>query len=525
MTHPKLVDSLTKAEFYPHGPSSVELIQTHISYIFIAGEYVYKVKKDVDFGFLDFTTLEKRKYYCEEELRLNRRLAPDIYLDVMPIYEDGHGNLHIKNGETIVDYAVVMKKIPEERMLNRLLKKEEVGKSVMSDIARKISEFHKDAATGGKIDQIGGFETVRHNHEENFQQTESYIDITIPKSRYSFIKSYVNNFLKKNRSLFEKRVAEHRIRDCHGDLHLQHICIADDILIFDCIEFNERFRYLDVAAEISFLAMDLDYNGYPQYGKAFIDAYLKYSNDSEIVTLLNFYKCYFAYVRGKVIGFRINDRSIDEGEREMAIDTASLYFDLAYRYAARPERATLILIAGLMGTGKSVLAKNLEQPLDAKVIRSDVIRKEMLKIPPSERRYDDFKEGIYSVEISRRTYDKALQLAESEIREGRSTIIDASFTSKNERKRAFDVASSMNADFFIIECICPEEIVKERLNTRAYDSKEASDGRWEIFESQKVDFEKIDEFSEDCHIIVDSAQTPEMCAEYTIDKIRLWKMD
>jgi hypothetical protein len=525
MTHPKLVDSLTNVNFYPHRPSSIELIQTHISYIFVAGDYVYKVKKDVDFGFLDFTTLEKRKHYCEEELRLNRRLAPDIYLDVIPIYEDGHGTLHFKEGDTIVDYAVVMKKIPEERMLNRLLEKGMVGLSVMSDVAGKIAEFHRKAATGGEIDRIGGFETVRHNHEENFQQTEDYRGITISENRYDFIKSYACNFLKRNRSLFEKRVAEHRIRDCHGDLHLQHICIADDIIIFDCIEFNERFRYLDVAAEISFLAMDLDYNGYPQHGKAFIDAYLKYSNDHETVTLLNFYKCYFAYVRGKVIGFRIHDRSIDESERERVIDTASRYFDLSYGYAARPERATLVLTAGLMGTGKTALAKRLEPLLDAKTIRSDVIRKELLNIRPSKRQYEDFEKGIYSAEISRETYDNALHSAASEMKEGKSAIIDASFRSKADRKKAFDLALSMNADFFIIECICPEEIVKERLNARTYDPTEASDGRWEIFESQKGAFEKIDESPDNHHIIVDSSQTLEMCTEYAIDKIRRGKTD
>ncbi|NQU04327.1 MAG: AAA family ATPase [Syntrophaceae bacterium] len=525
MTHPKLVDSLTRPEFYPHRPDSVELIQTHISYIFIAGEYVYKVKKDVDFGFLDFTTLEKRKYYCEEELRLNQRLAREIYLDVVPICEDNKGDLHLRDGGTIVDYAVMMKKIPEERMLYRLLEKGVVEIAVMADVARKVSEFHKEAATGGEIDRIGGFETVRHNHEENFQQTEDFIDITIPKGRYGFIRSYVNNFLERNRSLFEKRVAQHRIRDCHGDLHLQHICIADDILIFDCIEFNERFRYLDVAAEISFLAMDLDYNGYTEYGKAFIDAYLKYSNDSEIMTLLNFYKCYFAYVRGKVIGFKINDRAIDEGERKIAIDTASPYFDLAYKYAARPEKPTLILTAGLMGTGKSVLAKNLATLLDAKIVRSDVIRKEMLNISPSERHYEGFGEGIYSDDKSRKTYEKAIQLAEVELKKGKSAIIDASFKTKGEREMAFRFASSADAEFFIVECVCPDGIVKERLDARSSDSKEASNGRWEIFESQRGDFEKIDEFPEHCHIIADSSQTPERCTEYTIAKIRLGGVD
>ncbi len=520
MTHPNLVASMTRPEFYPYGPASVELIQTHISYIFIAGDYVYKVKKDVDFGFLDFTTLEKRKYYCDAELRLNKRLAREIYLDVVTICEDNKGNLSLEDGDTIIDYAVRMKKIPEERMLNRLLEKGVVEVAVMDDVARTVSEFHKQAATGGKIDEIGGFDTVCRNHEENFQQTEDYIDITIPAKRHRFIKSYVNRFLQNNRPLFEKRVAQHKIRDCHGDLHLQHICLADDIFIFDCIEFNERFRYLDVAAEVSFLSMDLDYNKYPEYGKAFIDAYLRYSGDPEIRTLLNFYRCYFAHVRGKVIGFKAKDGAIDEAERQAAIETASRYFDLAYGYAARPERPTLVLTAGLMGTGKSVLAGNLVPLLDAKIIHSDVIRKEMLSIDPSERHHEDFGEGIYSDDISGKTYEKALQLAEAELKKGKSAIIDASFKTKGEREMAFRLTSSTDADFFIVECVCPDKIVKERLDARLSDSKEASDGRWEIFEAQKGSFEKIDEFPTDCHITIDSSQRPEGCMEEAIDKIR-----
>ena len=520
MTHGNLVSSMTQPEFYPHGPASVEMIQTHISYIFIAGTYVYKVKKDVDFGFLDFTTIEKRKYYCDAELRLNRRLTHDIYLDVVPIYEDDGGNLHLTGGDTIVDYAVMMRKIPEDRMLYRLLAEGLVDQSVMDTVARTVARFHSEASTGGDIDRIGGFDTIRHNHEENFQQTEDYIGITISRGRYRFIQSYVNTFLETQRPLFEKRVREHKIRDCHGDLHLQHICIADDILIFDCIEFNERFRYLDVAAEVSFLAMDLDFNGYAEYGRAFINAYLSYSGDQEIVKLLNFYQCYFAYVRGKVIGFQTQDSAIGERARTGAIETASRYFDLAYRYAARPERPTLILTAGLMGTGKSVLAANLGTVLDARIIRSDVIRKEMLSIPPSERHHENFGTGIYTDDVTRKTYAAALQMAEQELKEGNSVVIDASFKARSERQMAHQLALSSGADFFIIECVCPETIVRQRLDARMSDREEASDGRWELFEAQRDSFQEIDELSGDCHMTVDTSDSPEGCMEEAVEKIR-----
>jgi len=261
MTHPKLVEAMSNPEFYPHRSNSVELIQTHISYIFIAGDYVYKVKKAVDFGFLDFTTLEKRRYYCSEELRLNRRLAPEIYMGVVEICEDANGNLLLEKTDKIIEYAVKMKRLPQEKMLSTLFLEGKVDKSIMKPIARKLVEFHENAATGGEIDILGGVETIRKNHDENFDQTKPYINITIPENSYRFIKSYIYRFMERQHPLLKKRVANHRIRDCHGDLHLQHIWINDDILIFDCIEFNKRFRYSDVAAEVAFLAMDRDYKG------------------------------------------------------------------------------------------------------------------------------------------------------------------------------------------------------------------------------------------------------------------------
>lgn len=521
MSYSRLVEAMSKPSFYPHMPDRVEVIQTHISYIFIAGDYVYKVKKAVDFGFLDFSTLEKRKYYCYEELRLNRRLAPEIYLDVVEIYEDAEGNLLLENGGKIIEYAVKMKKLPQERMLDTLLPEGKIDMSVMDSLARKLVDFHGRAATGGEIDLIGGVETIRKNHDENFEQTKRYINITIPENSYRFIKSYVYRFMEREKFLLKKRVADHKIRDCHGDLHLEHICITDDdILIFDCIEFNERFRYSDVADEVAFLAMDLDYNGYPDYADAFVDFYIKHSGDQDMSTLLGFYKCYCAYVRGKVDSFIIDDSEIGEEEHKKAVKVASRYFDLAYTYAARLEKPALILTAGLMGSGKSVLAGNIAPRLGAEIIRSDVIRKEMQGISPTERHYEDFEKGIYSDGVSRETYEMALDLAEEKLREGKSVIIDASYKRRDERVRAYDTAARLNADFFVIECVCAEEIIKKRLDSRMVDAGRVSDGRWEIFQAQKEDFDKITEVTERYHIIIDTSSTPqEQTWRIAIEKI------
>ncbi len=531
-----------RPEFYPHRPEHIELIQTHISYIFLAGDYVYKIKKAVDFDFLDFTTIERRRFYCNEELRLNRRLAPDVYLDVLEISEDASGNIVLGKGERVVDYAVLMKKLPQNRMLKTLLQQGKIDRPIMDAVARKLSDFHAHAATGGNIDEIGGVETIHRNHDENFEETRNYINIAIPEYQYRFIKYYAYDFMDRHQDILMKRVQDHKIRDCHGDLHLDHICIKDsgirlyeakgssnnyspdDIIIFDCIEFNERFRYEDVASEVAFLAMDLDYNGYASYADTFVSAYIGHSDDREIGGLQNFYKCYYAYVRGKVISFRLSESSITPQDREEEISAASRYFDLAYTYSARLEKPTLILMAGLTGTGKSVRAASLAPRIGAEIIRTDILRKEMLHMAPAERHREAFGRGIYREEVTWKTYDRVIELSSDKLTEGKSVIIDASFKSRAHRQRALAAAEKLKADFFIIECICPENIVRERLDMRTSDKGEASDGRWEIYLKQKETFDRITEVPEGLHIVLDASLTPDECTYRALKKIKGFSM-
>ncbi len=328
---PALVEALLKPEAYPHNPHKIELVQTQMSFLFLTGDYVYKVKKPVDLGYLDYTTLEKRHFFCYQELELNRRLCPDVYLEVVPVVRS-EGQIRIGGKGKTIEYAVKMRQLPRERMMDSLLPLNQVTGKMVVNVAEKLAAFHDKARTSPDISVYGQLEAIITNTEENFTQTEKYIDISIPSSKYQHIKAYTDRFVESNKSLFERRVKNGRIRDCHGDLHAAHICFSNGIHIYDCIEFNDRFRYADVASEIAFLAMDIDRYQRADLSQAFVSAYVHISQDEEILQLLNFYKCYRAYVRGKVESFKFDDPYISEDERTRVLAAARRYFELAESY-------------------------------------------------------------------------------------------------------------------------------------------------------------------------------------------------
>jgi aminoglycoside phosphotransferase family enzyme len=328
---PSTVKALLKPQAYPHKPQKIELVQTQMSFILLAGEYVYKIKKPVDLGYLDYTTLEKRHFFCQQELELNRRLCPDAYLAVVPIVEE-KGELCIEGRGKAIEYAVKMKQLPQDRMMDVLLPQGLVTLEMVARVAEKLMRFHQKAETNPKIAAFGRLDVIRHNCDENFAQTEKYIGTSITTEEYQHIKNYTNNFIDSNASLFDKRVREGKIRDCHGDLHAAHVCFTGDICIYDCIEFNDRFRYSDVASEIAFLAMDLDRYQQAGLSRHLVNTYVELSHDEELLKLLNFYKCYRAYVRGKVESFKLDDPYIPEEEKAKVLTAARSYFELAESY-------------------------------------------------------------------------------------------------------------------------------------------------------------------------------------------------
>lgn len=495
----RLIDLLSDPLIYPDNPREIEVCHTQMSAVFLTGSYAYKVKKPVNLGYLDYTTLEKRLYFCRQEVELNRRLSPDVYLEVVPVTEK-NGGIALGGLGSVIEYAVKMKQLPRDRTMDVLLPQEKVNAGMVEQVARKLADFHSRAATDERISTFGKPKSIKVNTDENFSQTEQYIGLAIRQDQYDLIQKFTDMFMDKNLPLLEERVSGGRIRDCHGDLHAAHVCFTNGISIFDCIEFNDRFRYCDVASEVAFLSMDLDRYLRADLSRAFVDAYVEAADDTGLMPLLNFYKCYRAYVRGKVECFKYGDPHLTD--KEHILNTARGYFALAARYTR--ERPVLSIIFGTVGTGKTTIAEGLKRRLGYEVLSSDVIRKTLAGVPLNERHFDEFQSGLYSQESTIRTYDELFKQARALLAEGRSLILDASFMRRKDRERARDLARSAGADFRAVECRLDEKATRERLERRIREGS-VSDGRWEIYESQKRAFEPADELSPQNHVILDTA--------------------
>lgn len=511
---PGFVQGLLKPEAYSPPVSRVELVQTHISYVFITDNFVYKIKKPVDFGFVNFSTLEKRRHFCFQEVELNKRLSPDVYLGVEEVREH-NGSFSIGGSGTTVEYAVKMRLLPRDRIMSVMLARDEVTRSHVEDIAGILARFHAGASTSLEISEFGKLDGpgVGRNVLENFEQTEKYIGKTISRERWGRVKSYATGFMGSNKGLFERRVESGKIRDCHGDTHSAQIFLADKTYIVDCIEFNDRFRYTDVINDIAFLAMDLDYNGRPDLSAAFVSKYEHESGDTEGLRLLDFYKCYLAWVRAKISNFQLDDPHLAEKERAAAAKNAEDYFDLAEHYAYKSKRPLLIVMSGLSGSGKSSVARRLGATLNAKIVLSDVVRKTLAGVPLTEHRSERFGGGIYTPEMTKRTYDEMYRQAKEEAAAGRSVVLDAAFLRSAERIKARKTADEANADFYIIECVCSDDEVRRRLDRRVRSGSSPSDATFDTYQMQKKSAEPVIEMPRFRHILSDTTVSTQAAVE------------
>ena len=327
-----ILEDLQRPEALPEPTRSVSVVHTHISMVFVADHHVYKVKKPVNFGFLDFSTQEKRLRCCRQEVELNRRLSKDVYLDVIPVRHDGTAHSLTGGPGRVVDHAVKMKRIPTERLMKTLFVRGTLTDTHLTDTAEVLARFHHDALRTSEIDVFGQRDRFRVNTDENFAQVEKYIGVSIRQGVFDALKRWTDDFYERNGALFAERIGQGKIRDCHGDLHMEHICLTRPISVIDCIEFNDRFRYSDTVADIAFLLMDLEYHGGEDRAATLWSRYRDRAGEGAVDSLLTFYKVYRAFVRGKVIGFQVDDDSIAAEDKEEAVRRAGKYFDLALSY-------------------------------------------------------------------------------------------------------------------------------------------------------------------------------------------------
>ncbi len=501
---PHLLAFLRDRASYPHGPDEIREVHTHASLVFIVPPFVYKIKKPVNFGFLDFSTLEKRRHFCEREVALNSRLAPGIYLGVEAITRQGDGFAFGGEGPAI-EYAIRMIRMDPEGFLDVRLENGTAGEAEMERVAGTLAEFYQSQKPDPEIAEWGTIEKLRISTDENFSQTGSFIGTTLSQAAFDAIRAFTNGCYEGRRELFRQRVEQGWIRDCHGDLHLDHIHPTDDALhIYDCIEFNDRFRHLDVASDVAFLAMDLDYHGRPDLGSFVVRRVAGLLGNPEMAALMDFYQCYRAYVRGKVESLHSVVELADDGERAAAAANARRYFQLALQYAVCGSRPLALVFMGRVASGKSALAGRMARELGWRLLSSDERRKTLAGVPPHQRGDAASRAFLYSSIMTGRTYDSIIRDALESLRGGHGVILDATFSNRALRKTLQDTLADYQVHWIVTQV--DDATARERLRLREQQSDVVSDARREDQEFLDSAFDPPDELPVHARRVVDTNQ-------------------
>jgi aminoglycoside phosphotransferase family enzyme/predicted kinase len=487
----QLVSFLESPASYAHRPSQVRSLQTHISWVFVASPFVFKMKKPVNLGFLDFSTLEKRRHFCQREIELNRRLCPEVYLGVLPIYRSAAGLSFEADGE-IVEYCVKMKELPDGGFLRELVAKRLVSENEISRVLDRLCVFYESQQQNPENEGWATPEKLRISTQENFSQVQPFIGKTISPVAFEVIRYFTNNFYTANERLFHERIRQHRIRDCHGDLHLDHIHLTPEATtIFDCIEFNDRFRFIDIANDLAFLAMDFDFEDRSDLANLLLQNAAYELRDKQLLRIADFYKCYRALVRGKVESIQANSKTaIDVEEHQKR---AARYFQLALRYAVSGSEPLLLVVMGRVGTGKTTVANELGRELDWPVFSSDQIRKTLAVVPLSQRTAEELREKLYSEQMTEQTYRKLLQHGLAALRTHHGAILDATFSSRSTRDFLRTECTDVRVQ--VIELEAEHATIENRLKAREQSVNEVSDARLEDFEKLSAAYESPSELA------------------------------
>lgn len=496
-----LIEHLKQPSIYPHAVEQVELLETHISAVLLAGEYAYKLKKPYNLGFLDFTTLQARKFFCEEEQRLNQRLAPDLYLGVAPITGsvdapqwDGRG--------AAIEYAVKMRRFPQEALLSNVLARNELQPVSLDALACRIAAFHHAVPAATTEQAYGLPDTVHAAARQNFTQIEPLLTNDVQRKQLTRFAQTTATLFTANAALFLQRKRDGFVRECHGDLHLGNmVMIEDEIVPFDCIEFNADFRWIDVMSEIAFLVMDLASRGYPELGFRFLNAYLEQTGDFTGLRVLRYYLMFRAMVRAKVAALRATQQETPTPVRTQAWAEYQHYLDWAEQVSRTPE-PLLILMRGVSGSGKSTVARELAAHLPAIHVRSDVERKRLFGLAPLAQSGSGLESGLYTADATQRTYDRLREIAQQVLEAGFSVVLDATFL-KHRQRANFE---AMGKPFLILACEASIEALRARVKLRHAGKNDAAEAGLTVLEKQLAAQETLSETERTQAILLDTLQ-------------------
>lgn len=495
MSLPTLIQGLLDPTAYPHPVSEVRLIETHISWVLIAGEYAYKIKKPVDLGFLDFSTLDKRKFCCEEEIRLNRRLVPDIYLGTVAI-TGSETKPRLAGAGTPLEWAVKMRAFPADATLDR---EERVTPEQIDAIAEQAARFHSEAAHVAETSVFGDPDMVMQPVRENFRQLRSLRLPHALTSLFGHLETWSENEGKRLQAHFGQRKARGFIRDCHGDLHLGNIAWTDNRpLIFDCIEFNPALRCIDPVSEAAFLAMDLIHRGLEPLAWRFLNRWLERTGDYEGMQAFRFYLVYRAMVRAKVAGIRAQQDDPDAHQEALS------YLKLADRLG-QTRQPYLLLMHGYSGSGKTWLSQRLLECLGCIRLRSDVERKRLAGLHATERSGSELAGGIYSADSTRQTFERLRDMADLLMDAGYPVIVDATFLKREARQPFLALARERALPLRIVSLQADTELLRARIHNRQAENRDASEADLSVLENQLQSCEPLEAEISALSVVFDAA--------------------
>lgn len=485
--------------------TSQQLRETHISWVFLHEDRVYKVKRPVDLGFVDFTSIEKRKAACDAEVALNRRFSPDAYLGVVPVTLDGDGAHHIDGSGEVVDWAVCMKRLPDEARVDSLLAAGSLGERAVDAIADHVAKMHGEARSDAATAAYGAAEQIEDNVRGNLGDRRPAVHAYLSEQEERLLLDRQLAFVEQHRGLFEERRKAGKVVEGHGDLKAEHFYVdGSSVTVLDCAEFSERFRCSDVASDLAFLSMELRVNGRADLAERLLARYALVTSDYDLYRLVDFYEEYRATVRASVAAILAEDESAPEEFRKKARKDATQYFRFLLRRPAPSRERLLLAVGGMIASGKSTISSRVSSLIDAPMVSSDRIRKSLVGVDAMTPLVEQPFLGVYGAEFSARVYDEVLRCARTVLECGRSVIVDASFRVRHHRDLARRLASDLGARFHMLECRVSEELTRERLRLRRRHPG-VSDGRVELYDEFVARWEPMSELPPAEHHVIDTS--------------------